>query len=182
MSWVYATLLAETAVVSLLLTGEQPVRTLWSSVMACYTWQHVVSVRLWNIVWIVICNTLSKHKLQQTSLKFLGGGNPLSAVLCKTLYRRMTNFRITGAATSDSCCVQGTGQLDLFTKKKIITSFWDWCITCIKQYNQWTNIITFINTTASHTLQRKSGLVLQSHWNTTFDHCQRTSSAVQYCT
>jgi hypothetical protein len=29
----------------------------------------------------------------------------------------MTNFRITGAVTRESCCAQGTGQLDLFTKK-----------------------------------------------------------------
>jgi len=28
----------------------------------------------------------------------------------------MTNFRITGAATMESCRAQGTGQLDLFTK------------------------------------------------------------------
>ena len=55
-------------------------------------------------------------------------------------------------------------------------------ITCIKQYNQCTNIITFINTTASHILQRKSGFVLHSHRNTTLDHGQRTSPAVQCCT
>jgi hypothetical protein len=102
-------------------------------------------------------------------------------VLCKTTYRRMTNLRITGAVTRESCrAAQGTGQLDLFTKK-IITSFWDWRITCVNHNNQWTNVITFINTTASHTLQMKSVFVLHSHWNTTLDHSQRTSSVVQCC-
>jgi hypothetical protein len=111
-----------------------------------------------------------------------GKKNPLSSVLCKTIYRRMTHFRITGAVTSERCRAQGTGQLDLFTNKQLITSFWDWRITCKKQNNQWTNVITFINTTASHTLQRKSGFVLHSHWNTTLDQCQRISSVVQCCT
>ena len=111
-SWVYA----EIATVSLLVTGEQPVRTLESSVMPYYTWQHVVSVQLWNTVWIVICNIFSTYTSRETSWQFWRRGN-LSAVLCKSIYRRMTNFRITGAATRESCCAQWTGQLNLFTKK-----------------------------------------------------------------
>ena len=64
-----------------------------------------------------ICNTFSKYASRKTSWKFRKKKNPMSAVLCKTIYWRMANFLITGAVTRESCRAEGTGQLDLFTKK-----------------------------------------------------------------
>ena len=144
---------------------------------------HVVSARMWNIVWTVICNTFSKYASRKTSWKFRKIKIP-----CQQRYAIQYNKQKNNKFSNYRCCHQGellcSGDRTArpLYKKKIITSFWDWRITCVKQNNQWTNVITSINTTASHTLQSKGGFVLHSHWNTTLDHSQRTSSVVKCCT
>jgi hypothetical protein len=103
MSRAYAALLAETTAVSSLLTGQQPLQRLKVSHALLHmdsTWSPRNCELFFEKSCAILFQSVRKGKLAEKKT--------LSAMVRKSIYRRMTNFRTTGSVTRENCLAQGT--------------------------------------------------------------------------